>query len=42
MIVVCTACSEEHNTSEVKFLNIEEDLDKFLKENKTYKQGRTL
>ena len=27
MIVVCTECSEEHDTSEVKFLNIEEDME---------------
>jgi hypothetical protein len=26
MIVICTECSEEHDTSEVKFLNIEEDI----------------
>ena len=27
MIVVCSKCSEEHDTSEVKFLNIEEDME---------------
>ena len=27
MIVVCTKCSEEHDTSEVKFLNVEEDME---------------
>ena len=27
MIVVCTECSEEHDTPEVKFLNIEEDME---------------
>ena len=27
MIVICTECSEEHDTSEVKFLNIEEDME---------------
>ena len=26
MIVVCSECSEEHTTTEVKFLNIEEDI----------------
>lgn len=25
-IVVCTECSEEHDTEAVKFLNIEEDI----------------
>jgi len=25
-IVVCTECSEEHDTESVKFLNIEEDI----------------
>ena len=25
-IVVCTECSEEHDTETVKFLNIEEDI----------------
>ena len=27
MIVICSECSEEHDTSEVKFLNIEEDME---------------
>jgi len=26
LIVVCTECSEEHDTETVKFLNIEEDV----------------
>ena len=26
MIVVCTECSEEHDTETVKFLNVEEDI----------------
>jgi hypothetical protein len=25
-IVICSKCSEEHDTSEVKFLNVEEDI----------------
>ena len=27
MIVVCSKCFEEHDTSEVKFLNVEEDME---------------